>query len=55
MQQDGLKYEKNLLLIRDADTQARWYQQIKNEFARSQDEDRPFNNPVPETVLKWRS
>lgn len=55
MQQDGLKYEKNLLLIRDADTQARWYQQIKNELARSQVEGREFVNPVPETVLKWRS
>src|ERR1700733_1298469 len=30
MQQDGLKYERNLMLIRDADTQARWYQQLKN-------------------------
>jgi len=55
MQQDGLKYEKNLMLIRDADTQARWYQQIKNEFARAQDESRPFVNPVKETVLRWRS
>ncbi|MDP9126820.1 MAG: aromatic ring-hydroxylating dioxygenase subunit alpha, partial [Pseudomonadota bacterium] len=44
-----------LLLIRDADTQARWYQQIKNEFVRAQAEERDFTNPVPETVLKWRS
>ena len=55
MQQDGLKYEQNLMLIKDADTQARWYQQIKDEFARSQEEARPFNNPVPETVLRWKS
>jgi phenylpropionate dioxygenase-like ring-hydroxylating dioxygenase large terminal subunit len=55
MQQDGLRYERNLMLIRDADTQARWYQQIKNEFARAQEEDRAFNNPVKNTVLKWRS
>lgn len=55
MQQGGLKYEKNLLLIRDADTQARWYQQLKNEFLRAQTEQRAFVNPVKETILKWRS
>jgi len=55
MQQDGLKYEQNLLLIRDADTQARWYQQLKNEFIRAQSEQRGFVNPVKETILKWRS
>lgn len=55
MQQAGLKYEKNLMLIRDADTQARWYQQLKNEFARAQEEERSFMNPVKETILRWRS
>lgn len=55
MQQDGLKYESNLMLIRDADTQARWYQQLKNEFTRAAEEKRAFNNPVKDTVLKWRS
>ncbi len=54
-QQDGLRHENNLLLIRDADTQARWYQQLKNEFMRAQEEARAFVNPVRETVLRWRS
>ena len=54
-QQDGLKYEKNLLLIRDSDVQARWYQQVKNEFIRAKEESRDFVNPVKETILKWRS
>lgn len=54
-QQAGLRYEQNLMLIRDADTQARWYHQLKNEYARAGVEDRAFVNPVPETVLKWRS
>ena len=54
-QQDGLKHERNLMLIRDADTQARWYQQLKNEWSRAQTESRDFANPVPETVLRWRS
>jgi phenylpropionate dioxygenase-like ring-hydroxylating dioxygenase large terminal subunit len=55
MQQDGLRYEHNLMLIRDADTPARWYQQLKNEFIRAQEETREFVNPVKETVLRWRS
>ncbi len=54
-QRDGLKYDPNLMLVRDADTQARWYQQIKNEHSRAQEEGREFNNPVKETVLKWRT
>lgn len=54
-QQQGLKYEQNLLLIRDADTQARWYYQLKNEFVRAQAEERTFNNPVKDVTLKWRS
>jgi len=54
-QQEGLRYEQNLMLIRDADTPARWYQQLKNEFARAQAEGRAFVNPVKEMVLRWRS
>jgi len=54
-QQDGLRYEHNLMLIRDADTPARWYQQLRNEFTRAQSEGRPFVNPVKETILRWRS
>jgi len=54
-QQAGLRFEQNLLLIRDADTQARWYQQWKNEYARSREEQRAPHNPVPETILRWRS
>lgn len=54
-QQQGLQHEQNLMLIRDADTQARWYLQWKNEYARAQQEQRAPVNPVPETVLRWRS
>lgn len=54
-QQIGLRYEKNLLLMRDADTQARWYYQLKNEYQRARQENRPLHNPVPETTLRWCS
>ncbi|NDJ16226.1 aromatic ring-hydroxylating oxygenase subunit alpha [Myxacorys almedinensis] len=54
-QQDGLKYNPSLMLIKDADTQARWYYQLKSEFARSVEQGRSFENPVREQVLRWRS
>jgi phenylpropionate dioxygenase-like ring-hydroxylating dioxygenase large terminal subunit len=55
MQQEGLAHNPRLMLINDADTQARWYYQLKNEHALSRREGRPFVNPVEETVLRWRS
>jgi phenylpropionate dioxygenase-like ring-hydroxylating dioxygenase large terminal subunit len=54
-QQQGLRHDPPLMLIRDADTQARWYFQLKAEWARAREEGRPFQNPVPDTVLRWRS
>lgn len=54
-QQEGLRFNPTLMLIRDADTQARWYYQLKKEFAAAQAESREFRNPVKETVLRWRS
>ena len=54
-QQIGLQYDPPLMLIKDADTQARWYYQLKTEFARAITENRPFSNPVKEKVLRWRS
>ena len=55
MQQKGLKYDPPLLLINDADTQAKWYHRLKNEYARARSEDRAFVNPVKDRVLRWRS
>lgn len=54
-QQEGLKYDPSLMLIRDADTQAKWYYALKNEWAQHLQEKRPFVNPVSETELRWRS
>lgn len=54
-QQDGLRHEPSLMLIRDADTQARWYFQLKTEWERAAAEERPFVNPVKECVLRWCS
>ncbi len=54
-QQIGLQYDPPLMLIKDSDTQARWYYQLKAEYAKAIAEDRPFVNPVKEQVLRWRS
>jgi phenylpropionate dioxygenase-like ring-hydroxylating dioxygenase large terminal subunit len=54
-QQIGLKYDPTLMLIKDADAQARWYYQLKGEYKRSIAEARPFQNPVKEQILHWRS
>ena len=54
-QQEGLKHDPKLMLINDADMQARWYYRLKREFVQAQLEQRPFDNPVKECVLRWRS
>lgn len=54
-QQDGLKYDPTLMLIKDADTQAKWYFGLKEELIKSRLENRSFVNPVKETELRWRS
>lgn len=54
-QQTGLKYESVLRLIKDSDTLARWYYQLKNEYRRAQEENREFVSPVKTQELKWRA
>jgi phenylpropionate dioxygenase-like ring-hydroxylating dioxygenase large terminal subunit len=55
LQNQGLKYDPSLLWIDDADRQAKWYQQLKREWAASRREGRPFINPVEPITLRWRS
>lgn len=55
LQNQGLRYDPPLMWIEDADRQAKWYQQLKREWAASRREGRPFRNPVGPTVLRWRS
>jgi phenylpropionate dioxygenase-like ring-hydroxylating dioxygenase large terminal subunit len=54
-QQAGLRFQPSLLLIGDADQQAKWYHRLKNEYVRARAEGRPFVNPVKDRVLRWRS
>lgn len=54
-QQEGLRYDPALMLIRDADTQAKWYYALKEEWTKHLADKRPFENPVQPTELRWRS
>ena len=55
LQQEGLAHDPNLILIDDADTQAKWYARLKREWLAAQAESRPFANPLEPTTLRWRS
>lgn len=54
-QQEGLKYDPNLMLINDADTQAKWYFALKKEWGEAISTQRDFENPVKDITLSWRS
>jgi phenylpropionate dioxygenase-like ring-hydroxylating dioxygenase large terminal subunit len=54
-QQQGLRFGPVLSLIDDADTQARWYYRLKEEYRRALAEARPFANPLRPQTLRWRS
>jgi phenylpropionate dioxygenase-like ring-hydroxylating dioxygenase large terminal subunit len=51
----GARYDPAMMLIDDADTQAKWYYRLKQEYARACAEKRPFMNPVQARVLRFRS
>jgi phenylpropionate dioxygenase-like ring-hydroxylating dioxygenase large terminal subunit len=55
LQQEGLKYDPNLMLIDDADVQAKWYHRLKKEWVQAKEEGRPFQNPIEPITLRWRS
>ena len=54
-QREGRQKSDAAMLLPDADTPAKWYLALKRELAASRAEERDFQNPVPETVLRWRS
>ncbi len=56
LQKEGLRYNPNMMLIRDADTLAQWYFRMKKAWATTAARNEPFDNPVPETAtLRWRT
>lgn len=56
MQAVGLKDSPPMMLIDDADTQAKWYFKLKSAYQESQRTGKPFEHPLKEPViLRWRS
>lgn len=54
-QREGLQHKPRLMLINDADTQARWWMRVKDEWVAAQTEGRAFVNPLEPKTLRWRS
>jgi phenylpropionate dioxygenase-like ring-hydroxylating dioxygenase large terminal subunit len=54
-QREGLVHHPRLMLINDADTQARWWMRIKEEWIAAAAQNRPFVNPLEAKTLRWRS
>jgi phenylpropionate dioxygenase-like ring-hydroxylating dioxygenase large terminal subunit len=56
MQQPGLKVQPRMMLIDDADRQARWYFQLKAAYLAAQQSGAPMVHPLDGPVtLRWRS
>jgi hypothetical protein len=52
----GLKYEDRMMLVDDADRQARWYFELKAAYLESLRTGAPVKNPLEGSVtLRWRS
>lgn len=55
LQQMNLKHAPPLLLVDDADTQAKWYFLLKKTWTKSRKAGTVFVNPIKAKILKWRS
>jgi hypothetical protein len=52
---EGLAFSPATMLVRDADTQTRWYYLLKREWLAAAAEGRAPRNPILPTTLTWRS
>lgn len=56
MQEGNLKLRPRLIpTIKDAGTPGAWYLLCKKEWADAHREGRDFGNPIPDSILRWRS
>lgn len=55
-QAPNLKLKPKLIpTIKDAGTPGAWYLRLKKEWADAKKENRQFKNPIPDSILRWRS
>lgn len=56
MQETRLSYKPKLIpTIKDAGTPGAWYLLLKKEWSDAHAEKRAFINPIPDSILRWRS
>ncbi len=55
LQNEGMKYQKNMLWIDDIDIQAKWYQALKKSWTRARSDGSDFVSPITARTLRWRS
>jgi phenylpropionate dioxygenase-like ring-hydroxylating dioxygenase large terminal subunit len=55
LQKEGLKHDPRLMLINDADVQAKWYFRLKKAWEDAGQSRAAFDNPVKPATLRWRS
>ncbi|MAK61444.1 MAG: 2Fe-2S ferredoxin [Ponticaulis sp.] len=55
LQNEGMKYQKNMLWIDDIDVQAKWYQTLKRAWVKTRTDETEFENPIEPRTLRWRS
>src|SRR5262249_24076700 len=53
-QREGLVHQPRLMLINDADTQARWRSAVKDEWIAARKEGRAVGHPTKAKLLRWR-
>jgi len=54
-QAKGLRWNPDLRLTGQPDQQAKWYFRLKNEWERSAAAGKPFENPLSDAILRWRT
>lgn len=54
-QREGLLRQPKTMLINDANTQARWWMRLKDEWVAAGNEGREFQNPLKPMTLRWKS
>lgn len=56
LQEKALKHKPKLIpTIKDAGTPGAWYLLCKKEWSDAHRDGRAFENPIPDTILRWRS
>ena len=55
LQNEGMKYQKNMMWIDDIDVQAKWYQTLKRAWVKARTDGTDFKNPIEPRTLRWRS